>query len=413
MTAPAQTPADPLALEIDRLRADTPGTAEVTHFNNAGAGLQPAIVTDTVVAHLRREELIGGYEAHVEADSRISAARDSIGALVGASGSSIAFAESATVAWGRGLSAIVHSGGLKSGDQALVATSEYASNVLPLLQLQRSHGVELVFVPDGPDGSLDVSALADLLTPRTAIVAITHAPSQNGVINDAEGVGQALRDAGSRAWYLLDACQSAGQMQLDARAIGCDFLSATARKFLRGPRGVGFLHVSDRAMAELEPFPIDLNSAEWVSTGEGGERYELMPQACQRYEPWEKSYALALGMGAAADYALSLGMPAVEARIVAVAESLRAGLREIPGVTVNDRGTRRGGIVTFMKNDVDAAAIVAALKARRINVSLSPADYALRDFTERGITSQVRASPHVYTSEEEVAMLLDVVASVS
>ena len=403
--------ADPLAARIDALRADTPGTDHVAHLNNAGSALPPAIVTDTVVAHLRREELFGGYEVHAEAEPRVSAARDSVGRLVGAVGSDIAFAESATVAWGRGLQAIVNSGQLRAGDEVLVASSEYASNVIPLLQLQRSIGVKVRFVPDGPDGSLDVEAFAGMLGPRTALVAITHAPSQNGLINDVVGVGAAMRAANSRAWYLVDACQSVGQIPVDVRAIGCDFLSATGRKFLRGPRGTGFLTVSARALAELEPFPLDLNSAEWVATGESGERFEMAAQACARYEPWEKSYATVLGLGAAANYALDLTLEAIAVRIGAVAASLRAGLAAIEGVTVNDRGSVQGGIVTFMKAGVDARDSAAALRSAGINVSFSPPDYALRDFVDHGISGQVRLSPHVFTSDDEVARVLDVVAA--
>jgi selenocysteine lyase/cysteine desulfurase len=224
------------------------------------------------------------------------------------------------------------------------------------------------------------------------------------------GVGQALRDANSRAWFLIDACQSVGQINVDVQAIGCDFLSVTGRKFLRGPRGTGFLYSSQRALTELEPFPLDLNAADWTSTGAAGENYQVVANGI-RYESWEKSYASVLGLGAAVDYALGLGMPAIETRIGAVANDLREQLAAIPGVTVNDRGTRKGGIVTFMKTGVDAADIVTALRAAKVNCTVSAPDYAMRDFDTYGITKQVRTSPHVYTSPDEIALAAGVVAS--
>ena len=400
-------------LRVDELRADTRGCTAVTHLNNAGSALPPAVVVDTVVNHLRREEQIGGYEAHAEASDRINAARDSVGSLVNAPGDSIAIHDSATAAWDRALQAIVHSGQLRQGDEVLVASSEYASNVIPLLQLQRTVGIQLAFIPDGPDGALSVDAFADLLNERTALVAITHAPSQNGVINDAAGVGRVLRESGSRAWYLLDACQSVGQRDLSVDDLGCHFLAATGRKFLRGPRGTGFLQVSQRAMNELEPFPLDLNSAEWVTTGASGDRYAMTSVACQRYEEWEKSYAAMLGLGAAADYALALGLPAIEARICYLADYTRSSLAEVPGVQVRDRGVVRGGIVTFTHVSVESAAIVAALRAEGINVSYSTADYALHEFVSRGIPSQVRVSPHVYNTEGEIDQLAAAVRAVT
>ena len=185
-----------IALDVDRLRADTPGSRVVTHLNNAGAALPPAVVVDTVVAHLRREAEIGGYEAHAEAAERIDAVYRSLGRLVGAPAPSIAVVESATSAWDRAFLALRHAGALPSGSRVLLAESEYASNVLPVLQLAARGQVEPVFVPDGPDGTLDVEALRSLLDERVALVAVTHAPSQNGLLNDVAGIGRVLRETG-------------------------------------------------------------------------------------------------------------------------------------------------------------------------------------------------------------------------
>lgn len=395
-------------LDVDRLRADTPGCARVAHLNNAGSALPPAVVTDTVVAHLRREEEIGGYEAHAEAADRIDATRASAARLLGARPENVALVESATAAWMRGLQAIVHTGPLCPDDRMLVSTAEYASNVLPLLQLARTSGARLEFIPDGPDGSLDVDALAALLDDDVVLVSVTHCPSQNGVVNDVAAVGALLAD--HPAWYLVDACQSVGQLPVDATATGADVLSVTGRKFLRGPRGTGLLYVSDAALDRLEPFPLDLHGATWTDSG-----YEPAPTA-QRYEYWEKSYATVLGLGAAIDYALACGLDALADRIGYLADRTRTGLETIDGVTVLDRGSRRSGIVTFAHDRVDAADLVAAIRATGVNVSLSTPDYALRDFETYGTSrtgdprARVRVSPHAYNTEAEVDRLLEAVS---
>jgi selenocysteine lyase/cysteine desulfurase len=393
---------EPSTLDVDRLRADTPGCTHVTHLNNAGSALPPAVVTQTVVDHLRREEQIGGYEAHAEAADRVEAVRASVATLTGARPDQVALVESATHAWSRALASVAFSRPLGPRDRILVSSAEYASNVIPLLQLAERTGALVEFIPDGADGSLDVDAFRSMLDDDLAIVAVNHCPSQNGLVNDVAAVGEAL--AGSSAWYLVDACQSAGQLPLDVEAIGADFLSATGRKFLRGPRGTGFLVASSRALRELEPFPLDLHSATWTSTG-----YEVRESA-QRFEYWEKSYAALLGLGAAVDYALECGIDPLRDRITRLAEYVRSGLAEIPGVQVRDRGRVRSGIVTFTSDRLPAAALVAAIKADGVNVSLSTPDYARRDFEAHGVEGLVRVSPHAYNTTEEIDRLLGIVA---
>jgi selenocysteine lyase/cysteine desulfurase len=390
-------------LDVDRLRADTPGCAAVTHLNNAGSALPPAIVTDTMVAHLRREELIGGYEAHAEAADRIEAVRSSAAALVGARPDQIALLESATAAWDRALTAIAFTRPLNEGDRILVSSAEYASNVLPLMQLSMSTGARLEFIPDGDDGTVDVDAFAGMLDTNVAIVAVNHCPSQNGLINDVAAIGAVLDETDT--WYLVDACQSIGQLAVDASEIGADFLSATGRKFLRGPRGTGFLYASDAALDELEPFPLDLHSATWTNDG-----YEVQESA-RRFEYWEKSYAGLLGLGAAIDYALDCGIDALSVRIAELAQYARDGLEMIPGVHVHDRGRHRSGIVTLTRDGTTAAGLAAHIKASGVNVSLSTPEYSRSDFESHGLDGLVRVSPHAYNTVEEIDRLLTTVAS--
>jgi len=390
-------------LDIEALRADTPGCTHVTHLNNAGCALPPAIVTDTMVEHLRREEAIGGYEAHAEARDRVAGVYASVGELINAPIERIALVESATVAWDRGLQAIAFSEPLQPGDRMLVSGSEYASNVLPLLQLARRTGASVEVIPDGDDGTVDVEALGEILDERVRIVSVNHAPSQNGLINDVVAIGDMLRIHGSPAWYLVDACQSAGQMPVDMGRIGCDVLSATGRKFLRGPRATGFLVVSQRMLDDLEPFPLDLHAATWTTL----EDYEVAEGAA-RFESWERAYAALLGMGAAIDYALACGIEPIAERISALASRLRTGLAEIPGVMVRDRGSVQSGIVTLRVDD--AAGVVAGLRARGINTSLSTPDYSRIDFGRDQATGLVRISPHAYNTEDEVDRAIAAVA---
>lgn len=391
------------ALDVDRLRAETLGCLRVNHLNNAGAALQPFVVTDAVVDHIHLEGMVGGYEAQAQASDRLEAVPASIAALVGARADQIALVESASEGWSRAFQAIEFTRAFGPADRILVSSAEYASNVLPIMQVAKRTGARLEFIPDDEAGTVDVAAFAAMLDSDVAMVAITHCPSQNGLVNDVAGIGAAL--AGSAAWYVVDGCQSVGQIPVDVASIGADFYSATGRKWLRGPRGTGFLHVSSRALAELEPFPLDLHSATWTSDG-----YELQSGA-RRYEYWEKSYAGVLGLGAAVDYALHWGIEALSARIGELAGHTRLGLSDIAGVTVRDRGTRQTGIVAFTHERMPARQLVDTIKAAGINVSLSTPDYARHDFDVHGVDGVVRASPHAYNTEAEVDRLVEVVAS--
>lgn len=390
-------------LDIGRLRADTAGSGHVAHLNNAGAALPPAAVTEAVVGFLRLEERMGGYEAYASRADDVAAVYGSIATLVGCRPDQVALVESATEGWSRAFQAVAFTRPLGPGDRVLVSSAEYASNVLPVMQVAARSGVRLEFIPDDEHGCVDVDALARTLDDDVALVAITHCPSQNGLVNDVAAIGAELR--GHPAWYLVDACQSAGQLPVDVRSIGADFLSATGRKWLRGPRGTGFLYASDRALDGLEPFPVDMLSATWTDSG-----YELRPGA-RRYEYFEKSYACILGLGAAVDYALGCGIDALAGRIGGLAARARTGLASVDGVRVHDRGQGRSGIVTFTRDGAAAASLVRALAARGINVSLASTATARHDFEARGLDGMVRASPHAYNTEDEVDALVEAVAA--
>jgi selenocysteine lyase/cysteine desulfurase len=294
----------------------------------------------------------------------------------------------------------------RPGDRILTARAEYASNYIAFLQVARRTGAVIEVVPTDDSGALDVGALEKMIDGRVRLIAITHVPTNGGLVNPAAEVGRIARRYG--ILYLLDACQSVGQMTIDVAAIGCDMLSATGRKYLRGPRGCGFLYVRRAVLDGLEPPFLDLQAATWVAP----DRYELRPDA-RRFENWENNVAAQLGLGAAVDYALGWGLAAIEARVVALAEDLRARLSAIPGVTVTDIGRRRCGIVTFTVADREADDIVAALHQRKINTVTSSPRSTLLDATARRLPTVVRASVHYYNSEDEVARFAGAIAELA
>jgi selenocysteine lyase/cysteine desulfurase len=381
--------------EIARIRDETPGCTRVAHFNNAGASLPPQPVLDAHLAHLRREAEIGGYEAQEEAQSRVDAVYASVARLIGAAGpDEIALVENATRAFDMAVYAVP----LGAGDVILTSTAEYHSMFVTYLHLAR-RGVVVEVVPSDAAGQIDVGALRKRITERVRLIALAHAPTNGGLVQPAEAVGEVAREAG--VFYLLDATQTVGQLPVDVRRIGCHALAGTSRKYLRGPRGVGFLWVAREWMDRLEPPLMEGHAAEWVEP----DRYVLRSDG-KRFEVWEANYAARLGFGAAVDYALALGIERIAARVRALAEMLRERLGGMPGVTVRDLGTVRSGIVSFTVRDVPAATVKTALRAAAINVHVSPARGTLLDMRARGLDELVRASVHYYNTETELDRLV-------
>ena len=389
-----------MPIDIERARRDTPAASEVLHFNNAGAALMPAPVLQAQLRHLQLEAETGGYEAAAAVDDRIEAIYDSIARLLNADRTEIALVENATVAWDMAFYSI----GFAAGDRILTAEAEYLSNYIAFLQVARRSGVIVDVVPSDDAGELDVEALENMIDQRVKLIAITHVPTNGGLVNPAAEIGRIARAHG--ILYLLDACQSVGQMPIDVAAIGCDMLSTTGRKYLRGPRGTGFLYVRREILDRLEPPFLDLQAARWVEP----DRYEMRPDA-RRFENWERNVAGQLGLGAAVDYALGWGLADIAGRIERLAADLRGRLAEIPGVSVRDRGRRPCGIVTFTVEGKPARDIVAILRARRINCHSSGP--SLVDARAGQLPDLVRASVHYYNTEEEVARFAAAVAALA
>lgn len=387
-----------MPIDVAKVRADTPGVGTVLHFNNAGAALPPRAVVNTVVRHLEREAEIGGYEAEQEAHGRLEAVYGSIARLLNCDASEVAVIENATRAWDMAF----YSLSLRPGDRVLTAMAEYASNYIAFLQAAKTKGIEIDVVPNDAQGQIDVAALSRMIDERTKLIAITHVPTNGGLVNPAAAVGRVAKRAGIP--FLLDACQSAGQMPLDVEVLGCDMLSATGRKFLRGPRGTGFLYVRKAMLEKLEPVLLDLHAATWTSK----DSYKLRPDA-RRFENWETNIAAKLGLGAAVDYALSLGLGDIRARVVSLADSLRRRLADIPGVSVKDLGAEKCGIVTFTYEGREPEKLRDQLRKRRINAWISGPSSTRLDMEDRKIPMLVRASVHYYNTEQEVMRFCEVV----
>lgn len=389
-------------MNIKTIRDDTPGTKNVIHFNNAGASLMPKNVSESVINYLREESLYGGYETADKNRELIEKTYLSIAEFINARSNEIALLENATAAWNMAFFSI----DFRDGDRILTSKSEYASNFISYLRLQEKADVKLEIIPNDEHGQTSVSSLKKMMDKNVKLISITHIPTNSGLVNPVEKIGEVTQEYD--CFYLIDACQSVGQYPIDVQKIGCDMLSSTGRKYLRGPRGTGFLYTKKDQIENLIPPFMDLHAAEWKSK----KRYEIRNDA-RRFENWEMNYAGIIGLQKAVEYASDIGINKIWKRITKLAEKIRWELAELPRVSVHDIGEIKGGIITFTMDSISPQEIKNHLSEKGINVSTSPKSSTLLDMEERNLSSLVRASIHYYNTETEINQFIRVVKKIA
>lgn len=383
-------------LDIARIRADTPAAAEQVFLMSAGASLMPVPVVQAMRDYLDLEERLGGYQAYEREAPRISRNYESAARLINALPEEIAFVESATSAWQMAFYSLQ----FKAGDIVLTCEAEYGANFVAFLQMRQRVGIEIQVVPSNAAGEIDLDALRRMIGPRVKLISLTWIPTNGGLTNPASEVGKIARAHGIA--FLLDACQALGQVPVDVEALGCDMLSATGRKFLRGPRGTGFLYVRKSFMPQLEPHMIDHFSAPWVER----DRYQLRDDA-RRYETWESNYVARIGLGVAMEYAMGIGMDNIARQCAALAGRLRAGLKQVPGTVVRDLGSQPSAIVSFTVDGKPAEEVAALAAKAGIVIGVSPPASTRLDAERRRLPALLRASPHYFNTDQDIDRALD------
>lgn len=387
--------------EIQQFRAGTSGAATKIHFNNAGASLPANVVLETVISYLNEEALCGGYETEAKYKAQLDDTYTLVARLTNAEKDEIALVENASTAWILAFNGI----DFKPGDVVLTTEMEYVTNLIGLLNAKKTLGIEIKVIPNDARGNFSLEALEATISPKTKLIAVTHIPSTAGGMIPIVEIGQIARKYG--ILYLVDACQSAGQIPVDVKEIGCDMLAVTGRKYLRAPRGTGFLFVRKAVQDQLKLIFIDGSTAAIVTEDD----FKVRDDA-RRFELYEKNRALILGLGKAVEYALNIGVDRIWLRIQYLAGLLRNQLQNIEGITVHDMGDQKCGIVTFSVKGIDSPTVKTLLAEKQINVSVGKAVSTLIYMNKNRLTSIVRASVHYYNTEEEIDMLCNTLKSV-
>ena len=387
--------------EIQQFRADTKGTAHRIHFNNAGASLPPDVVVDSVVRYLKEESTYGGYETEYKYKAALDHVYELIAGLIHADRDEVAVVENASMAWGMAFNGI----DFKKGDEVITSEMEYVTNMIGFIHARKTLGVEIRVIPNDDQGNFSVAALEAAITSKTKLIAITHIPSTAGNILPVIEIGKIARR--HQILYMVDACQSVGQMPINVKEIDCDMLSATGRKYLRAPRGTGFLYVRKSVQDRLKISYMDGFTAPHVTETD----FQIRNDA-RRFELYEKNRALSLGLGKAIAYAMQIGIDRIQHRVQYLADRLRQHLKNIEGVTIHDQGEQQSGIVTFSLHGMESEEVKSKLFEKQINVSVGLAQSTLVYMNRHHLKTVVRASVHYYNTEEEVQFLCEALQNI-
>lgn len=406
---------------LHQIREQTDLLPNVIHFNNAGSSLPPRVVTEAMQDYLLRESRYGGYEVAHDYAEVLDGFYRAIATHLNCRPDQVARAESATRAFNRGILGICW----KEGDVILTTKSDYISNHLVFAQLRDRSGVVTELIPEGNDG-FDPKALEKRLEegklPR--LVSITHVPTNSGRIQDVVAAGQLCRKY--NVLYAVDACQSAGQLSLDVQQIQCDFLSATFRKYLRGPRGIAFLYLSDRVLQDetITPLGLDSQGADWT----GPDQYRLHHNA-SRFETWEESKVLKIGATKAVDYLNELGIDFIQARIQLLSSKLRLGMGKVAGLEPHHVGNTalHHGTATLKSSATlttgihlmnvpgwtkSPAELIAQLRQHGLHATTSGVTHDQFHFREQNIDWALRLSVHYFNTEAEIDRAMEILEAV-
>ncbi len=377
-------------ININKVRQETDGVQKVIHLNNSGASLMPNIVRDSMLHYLDQEALYGGYEIAEKYIEILDEVYELAARFINCYPDEIAITESATAAWTKAIQCIP----FQKGDKILTSEAEYASNFISYLQLKERKGIEIVVVPSDPFGRISIEELERLIDDNVKLIAITHIPTNGGLINPVEEVGEIA--AKYNIFYLIDTCQSVGQLPIDVQALKCTFITATGRKFLRAPRGTGFLYVNKKQAGHLYPVDLDLYSATWTSKTSFTVREDA-----KRFELFETNKGAKLGLASAIRYALDLGMENIWQRIQMLANYTRQQLSQL-NIEILDRGNNNCGIISFRVKDKDPIKLMMLLREQQINISKSHRNSTLLDMDKRNLVTINRLGVHYYNTKEEI-----------
>lgn len=290
------------------IREDFPIVHELIYMNNGTMGPSPYDVTKRVTDRIAYVDRTGDYNGDYEG------VRKAIASLLHAEDESrIAFTHNVS----ESISIVASGLKLKRGDEVILTDQEHAGNAIPWLARAKRDGIVIKFVTLAADTNEVLARFQKAVTPRTRVIAVPHVTCTNGQVLPIKELSAMAHKAG--AWLMADGAHPPGMMQVDVRDLGVDAYASCGHKWLCGPKGVGFLYITEAMQNEVAPTWTGAEADKhWDYTGD----LQWLPSA-SRFDFATQNFALFDGLHAAIDHFNRIGIADIEARVQFLTRRLR------------------------------------------------------------------------------------------
>ena len=364
------------------------------NFNNAGASKNPEFVVNRIKEYLDEEVIFGGYYAAEKNKKHIINFYKNLSFLINCHESEISFVPSSTYGWNFFLDSV----NLEKGDNIIIFDNEYGNNFLSLL---KKKNVEIRVSEIDTNGKICLSNLKKKIDKKTKIICVCHIASQSGNIQNVEEICKVSKKLNNKIIFLLDACQSIGHIKIDVKKINCDVMVGSGRKYLRGPRGTGFMYIKDSIKKNIRPSIFDSRSCVL-------KKMKTILYKKNLFETFEFPPALIIGLSESLSYLNKLGIKKIEKKIKNLSIYFRKKIKKINSVTVYENPLLLSGINTISVEKKPVEKIHKYLLKKKILTSICTTSTSYHHFEKMNVKKLLRISFHHYNTRKEIDYLVEV-----
>jgi len=364
---------------------------EFINFNNAGSSKSFSQTNLKIKEYLDQEERLGGYFCVEVFKLKLSKFYQNLSNLINCQPDEISFISNTTV----GFNLFINSIKISKGDNVVILENEYESNLISLL----NNKVNFRVVKLSKDGEVDLNDLVSKIDCRTKVVSVCHLPSNNGNQNPIKKIGKLVKAQNQKAIYLIDACQSIGHLDINVKSIKCDVLVGSGRKYLRGPRGTGFIFIKKKIKERINPLILDSHNSSLEN--------KIKVTNKHIFENFEYSPALKIGLSESINQINKVGIARIEENIRKKTIYFREKLKKNPKIITYENNNNFSGISTLNFQEEDPKRIFNHLLKKKILTSVTQKKKLLRPFKKKKILSALRVSIHYYNTYKQIDYLIE------
>lgn len=361
-------------------------------FNSAGSSSLDSYILTKMFDYFSLENKLGGYEAFEVEKKKIERFYLNVAKLINCRATEVSFSFSSTLAWNQVFNSIP----LSKKENIVIFENEYSSNHISILKRKNAFN-DLRIVKTNKYGSIDFEDLEKKIDLKTKVLHVTHIASQCGNEFPIDAIGKVLKRKNPNSIYFIDACQSAGQKEINVKKLRCDILVASGRKYLMGPRGTAFLYVKSSLKKKLQSSILDMTSTRIKYTDN-----LVMNKNYRFLETFEHSPALKLGFSLAIRNTLNIGVKNINKRLIKLSKYLRLKLNENNKIYFYENANFLSGINTIDFKGYSNNEVFNYLKKNKIYANLTTSNVSYLYFKKIKKKELLRVSFNYYNTKNEI-----------